>query len=77
MTRTFVLADIVIVADEKDPSKQTIYVQDFSFNTGMTEVPAVVYKRLQAKHLRVFTSMKDFMEWMSNYGALVDKCWVV
>lgn len=75
-TRTYSTTDIVIV--KRTTAEPTIYAQDFSHHTNGTYItgglPPVVGEHIDVKHMRVFSTMRAFTEWLMEVGAIVDKC---
>lgn len=74
-THTVATCDVVIVPRHID-MQPYIYVQDYSYET-LVELPLGVKARLDEKHVRFFNTMKDFTEWLVDYPAVVDCCWVI
>lgn len=72
-TRTYATTNICIFRGS--PRAMWVYAEDFSIETDPKYVIAPqVAKHVDAKHLRVFQSMREFSEWCFEHGVVVDEC---
>ena len=75
MTTTYVTTNIVI-----DVEGRTIWAEDFNFDTpDAWTVPfrdrAGVF--IDKDHARLFTTMREFTEWLQERSAIVEECWIL
>jgi len=70
VTHTYSTTNIVMLCDN---NKTRIYAEDYSFDTAV-KLPTFVARQLTPEHVRMFTTMREFTEWLQEVGAIVDKC---
>lgn len=76
-THTVATCDVVLVCREDQDNQQPIvFVQDFSHKTDV-ELPKGVGAYVDEKYVRRFEDMRRFTEWLVEYPAVVDNCWVI